>query len=261
MCKRLSTVLAAFGLISGVFAEAGMSAEPSEEAKKCFNTAVEAVKASDTTRAISSYEEAIKASPEYLDAHVNVGAIYYAQGKVDLAASHIEAAARIDSTNAKNFKDLGTLYTQAGKFDQASAALSKLAPLDPTSAASGWFALGGAKKKKGDVAGARSSYELAAKLDPSDSKPLYNLGNIHKDAREFVEAIAMYKRAIAVNPKYVDAYYNLAISSHTLDMDKCVPDYEAFLKVAQGKTSWKAKVTEVQGIVKQIKDYLATKGE
>ncbi len=121
--------------------------------------------------------------------------------------------------------------------------------------------MGAAKKKKGDVAGAKSAYETAIKADPSDSKSYYNLGNIQKDANQFEEAIATYKKAIAANPKYIEAYYNLAIASHSLDMDNCVPDYEAFLKVAQGSSKWKSKVTEVQGIVKQIKDYLATKGE
>ena len=261
MRNRFSTVLAALGLISGVFAAAGVSAEPTEEAKKSFNTAVEAVKAGNTAAAITAYEEAVKASPDYLQAHINVGAIYYEQGKLTEASNHLEAAVKLDSTSADAFKNLGLVHTQAGKFDEASAAFTRVNALDPKAAASGWAALGAAKKKKGDTAGAKSAYEMAIKADPSDSKALYNLGNIQKDASQFEEAIATYRKAIAANPKYTEAYYNLAISSHQLDMDNCVADYEAFLKSAQGKTSWKTKVTEVQGIVKQIKDYLATKGE
>lgn len=261
MRNRISTLLAAFGLISGVFAAAGVSAEPSEEAKKSFNTAVEAVKAGNTAAAITAYEEAVKLSPDYLQAHINVGAIYYEQGKLTEAATHLEAAVKLDTMSADAYKNLGLVHTQAGKFDEATAAFTRLNTLDAKASASGWAALGAAKKKKGDTAGARAAYEMALKADPSDSKTLYNLGNIQKDANQFEEAIATYKKAIAANPKYIEAYYNLAIASHSLDMDNCVADYEAFLKVAAGSSKWKTKVTEVQGIVKQIKDYLATKGE
>lgn len=261
MGKRLSTVLVACGLVSGVFAAAGFSAEPTEEAKKSFNAAVEAVKAGNTAAAITSYEDAIKASPDYLQAHINVGAIYYEQGKLPEAAGHLEAAIKLDSMNADAYKNLGLVHTQAGEFDKASVAFTHLNTIDPKAAASGWSALGAAKKKKGDTAGAKGAYETAVKLDPTDSKAFYNLGNIQKDANQFEDAIATYKKAIAANPKYVEAYYNLAISSHQLDMENCVADYEAFLKVAQGSSKWKGKVTEVQGIVKQIKDYLAAKGE
>lgn len=261
MRNRVSTLLAAFGLISGVFAAAGFTAEPTEEAKKSYNTAVEAAKAGNAAAAVTAYEEAIKASPDYLQAHINVGAIYYEQGKLTEAASHLEAAVKLDSMSADAFKNLGLVHTQAGEFDKATAAFTRLNSLDAKAAGSGWAALGAAKKKKGDTAGAKAAYELALKSDPSDSKTLYNLGNIQKDAQQFGEAIATYKKAIASNPKYTEAYYNLAISSHQLDMDNCVADYEAFLKVAQGSSKWKSKVTEVQGIVKQIKEYLAAKGE
>lgn len=259
--NRLSTVLIALGLFSGVLAATVRAADPTEEAKTQFNAGVEASKAGNAAAAITAYEAAIKAFPDYKQAHINVGAIYYEQGQLGDAASHLEAAVKLDSTSADAQKNLGLVHVQAGKFDEAVAAFTRLNALDPKAAGSGWSALGAAKKKKGDTTGAKSAYEMAVKADPTDSKALYNLGNIQKDRKQFEEAIATYRKAIAANPKYVEAYYNLAISSHQLDMESCVPDYEAFLKVAQGKTAWKDEVAQVQGIVKQIRDYLAAKGE
>jgi len=261
MRNRFSTALVTLTLISSVFAAVGVSAEPTEEAKKSFNAAVEAVKTGNAAAAVTAYEEAVKASPDYLQAHINVGAIYYEQGKLAEATTHLEAAVKLDSTSADAYRNLGLVHTQAGKFDEATAAFTRLNAFDPKSAASGWSALGAAKKKKGDTVGAKAAYEMAIKADPGDAKTLYNLGNMQKDANQFDEAIATYKKAIAANPKYIEAYYNLAISSHQLDMENCVTDYEAFLKAAQGSSKWKSKVAEVQGIVKQIKDYLAAKGE
>lgn len=261
MSKRFKTVVAAIGVVFGLMSASIVSAEPTEEAKKSFNAGVEAAKAGNSAAAITAYEAAIKAYPDYLQAHINAGAIYYEQGKLAEATTHLEAAIKLDSTSADAYKNLGLVHTQAGNFDGATAAFSRLNAIDAKSAGSAWATLGAAKKKKGDVAGAKQAYELAIKADPSDSKTLYNLGNIQKDENRFEDAIATYKKAIAANPKYIEAYYNLAIASHSLDMDNCVDDYEAFLKVAQGSSKWKSKVTEVQGIVKQIKEYLATKGE
>ena len=168
---------------------------------------------------------------------------------------------KLDSNSADAYKNLGLVHTQAGKFDEATAAFTRLFAIDAKTAGSGWAALAAAKKKKGDTTGAKTAYEMAVKADPSDSKSFYNLGNIQKDRKQFDDAIGTYKKAIAANPKYVEAYYNLAITSHQLDQSKCVPDYEAFLKVAQGKSAWKDRVAQVQAIVKQIKDDLASRGE
>ena len=248
-------------LVLLVVAVAGpASAVPTEDAKKAYNSGLEAAKAGKTDSAVAYYESAVKLSPDYLDAHINVGAIYYEKGQLEQAAEHLKAAIALDSTSTDAYKNLGLVYVQDGKYDEATGAINHLTPLDAKKASAVWAAMAQAKKKKGDIEGAKQAYAQAVKTDPSDSKSYYNLGNIQKDNKEYEDAIATYKKAIAQNPKFIEAYYNLAISSHQLDMDHCVPDYEAFLKVAAGSSKWKSKVTEVQGIVKQIKDYLATKG-
>jgi len=257
----VSSMIPALFLVMLVVALAGPTwAAPTEDAKKAYNSGLEAAKAGKTDSAIVYYESAVKLSPDYLDAHINVGAIYYQKGQLDLAATHLKAAVALDSTSADAYKNLGLVYVQDSKFDDATAAINRLNGLDPKKASAVWAAMGQAKKKKGDADGATQAYQQAIKSDPTDSKSYYNLGNIQKDGSQFADAIASYRKAIAQNPKFIEAYYNLAISSHQLDMDHCVPDYDAFLKVAAGSPKWKSKVTEVQGIVKQIKDYLATKG-
>jgi len=43
-------------------------------------------------------------------------------------------------------------------------------------------------------------------------------------------------------------------------MEKCVADYKAFIKVAQGKKGWKAQVTQADSTVAKITAYLEAKG-
>jgi tetratricopeptide (TPR) repeat protein len=235
-------------------------AEITDQAKRDFNRGVELSKAGQADSAIAAYEAAVKASPDYLQAHINAGALYYEKGQLSNAAAHLKAAVALDSTSADAYKNLGLVHVQAGEFDAAAGVLTRLTQLDPKKAAAGWAALGQAKKKKGDAQGAMEAYNKAVKADPTDHKAFYNIGNIQKDAGRFAEAIASYRKAIAVNPKYIEAYYNLAIASHQMDQDQCIPDYQAFLKVAQGTSKWKTKCTEVEKIVKDITAYLDSKG-
>ena len=247
------TFAAAVGVLAVVLAAMTARAEPSEEAKKEFNRAVGLVKEGKADSAISAYEAAIKQTPDYLDAHVNVGALYYEKKQLTDAASHLEAALKLDSTNADAYKTLGLVYVQTDKLDQAMATFTKLGTLDAKKSAAGWVALGQAKKKKGDTAGALDAYNKAVKADPSDSRTLYNMGNLHMGAQHYEDAIASYRKAMAVNPKYTEAYYNLAICSNTLDESKCVADYEAFLKVAGTGSKWKTQVAAAQAKVKELK--------
>lgn len=226
-------------------------AEITEDAKKDFNRGVELSKANQPDSAIAAYEAAIAKSPDYLQAHINVGALYYDKKQLADAARHLKAAVALDSTSAEAYKSLGLIHLQAKDYDASIAAFQRLLVLDPKSQGA-WASLAQALKGKGDSKGAIDAYTHAAQSDPKDPRPYYNVGNIHQSAGRFADAIAAYKKSIAADPKFIEAYYNLAISSQQLDQDKCVPDYQAFVKVAQGSAKWKSKVAEVQKIVDAI---------
>ncbi|MBI3872108.1 MAG: tetratricopeptide repeat protein [candidate division Zixibacteria bacterium] len=228
-----------------------VSAEITEDAKKDFNRGVELSRAKEPDSAIAAYEAAIAKSPDYLQAHINVGALYYDKKQLTDAARHLKAAVTLDSTNVEAYKSLGLIHLQAKDYDASIAAFQRLLVLDPKSKG-GWASLAQALKGKGDSKGAIDAYTHAAESDPKDPRPYCNIGNIHQSAGRFAEAIAAYKKSIAADPRFIDAYYNLAISSQQLDQDKCVPDYQAFIKVAQGAPKWKTKVAEVQKIVGEI---------
>jgi tetratricopeptide (TPR) repeat protein len=235
-------------------------ADISDDAKMKFNGGVEFSTANKPDSAIAAYEAAITLAPEYLQAHINVGALYYEKGDLNQAAEHLNKAVSLDSNNVAALKSLGLVHFKADRYAEAVAAFNRHNALSKTDAGV-WASLGQAHKKLGDDTKALAAYEQAVTLDPKDYKTFYNIGNIHLESKDFEDAIDAYSKAIALNSGYVEAYYNKALASHQLDQDECVPDYEAFIKAAKGKTKWKNQVDQATGIVAQIKDYLDSKGE
>jgi tetratricopeptide (TPR) repeat protein len=55
-------------------------------------------------------------------------------------------------------------------------------------------------------------FDMCARADPADAIALYNLGNIHLARNETRDAMLAYRRAIAREPNFVEARYNLALA-------------------------------------------------
>ena len=65
-------------------------------------------------------------------------------------------------------------------------------------------------KLKGDLEGALTQYETAARIDPSQPMTYFNLGVVHR-ARGYLEpALRAYEYALVLDPNYAAAYQNLA---------------------------------------------------
>ena len=235
-------------------------AEIPDEAKREFNRGIELTEAKKADSAIAAYEAAIKIAPDYLQAHINAGALYYDKGNLQMAASHLNKAVALDSSNVPALKSLGLVHIKADDYAEAIKVF-KLHNAKDDGDAGVWASLALAYSKLEDEDNALAAYKKVVALDPKDYRAWYNIGNIYRKSKDYENAIDAYDQAIQANPKYVDAYYNKAISAHQLDQDTCVPAYEAFLKVARGKSKWKTQVSQVEQIVKQIKDYLDLKGE
>jgi tetratricopeptide (TPR) repeat protein len=261
MAAGMFAIVVVMSLVPGV-----VRAEMSDDAKREYNRAVEFSQAGKTDSAIAAYEASIGLCADIandsmvVQMHINVGALYYEANDLTKAAGHIESALSADSSQAGAYKNLGLVRNKAKDYVKAIAAFERYLTMEPGDATA-WSNLAGAYKSTKNTSKAISSYRKALKADPKDYRAAYNLGNLLQKQNKFDDAIDAYKKAIAANSKHVGAYYNLAISVHQVDMESCVPDYEAFIKVAGNKKKWKAQVTQAKDIVKQIKDYLDLQGE
>jgi tetratricopeptide (TPR) repeat protein len=71
---------------------------------------------------------------------------------------------------------------------------------------------GGLKKAAGDLTGAIALFEQAVAADPTFAIAHYNLGTAHRVRGYLDEAIAAYRQAIALDPTYPQAHQNLGVA-------------------------------------------------
>jgi eukaryotic-like serine/threonine-protein kinase len=87
--------------------------------------------------------------------------------------------------------------------------------------------LGAALLEKGEMEEAIACYKKAIALDPKDHKPHFNLGNTLKDKGQLDEAIACHQKAIALDPKYAGAHYNLGVAlARKGEVDEAIACYQ-----------------------------------
>ncbi|MEK7556307.1 MAG: hypothetical protein AAB523_03435 [Patescibacteria group bacterium] len=73
-----------------------------------------------------------------------------------------------------------------------------------------WLALGINRKIAGDIEGARLAWEYAAALQPLNSVPFFNLGDLdHYYLKNFAQAEKNLRQAITNDPSFIQAYRSL----------------------------------------------------
>ena len=106
-------------------------------------------------------------------------------------------------------KNIALIYNQLGDTEKALAAMNEARVENPEdlnlilTEANVYYAMGNIDKFK-------SLLEYATELDSENPELQYNLGVIAAEANDVENAKIYYSRAIELNPKYVNAYINLA---------------------------------------------------
>ena len=81
-----------------------------------------------------SYKKVILIKPDYLEAHLNLGAVYRAQGNYEDAAKEYKEAIRIDPDDSMVHYNLGDIYYKQGKTDQAIFQFKEVVRINPQDA-------------------------------------------------------------------------------------------------------------------------------
>jgi tetratricopeptide (TPR) repeat protein len=79
--------------------------------------------------AANQYQKAVKADPEYAEAHSNLGYCYRKQGKYDIAVRTYKKAIDLNPKLAEAHEYLGEAYAEMGRFDLAEKHLQVLKDL------------------------------------------------------------------------------------------------------------------------------------
>ena len=135
--------------------------------------------------AVDAYQKALTYTDSkqiHSTAHLHLGIVYKAQGKLELAKTHLqESLARVPDT-VQAYIHLGETYLRQHKLDKAEKA-----------------------------------YRYSIQLNPIYTESYYGLGRVKELQNDFGSAIQQYRLAIEKNPYASDAYYRLSLVLRRID--------------------------------------------
>jgi cytochrome c-type biogenesis protein CcmH/NrfG/TolB-like protein len=218
--------------------------------------------------AADMFARAIDIDSAFVVAQYALGAAHQALGNRWKAAAQFRASTQLDPLYPEPYKALGDLFLAAPRrlFDQAVEAYSKAIELRPFYA-DAYVGLGDAKAAKGDVDGAVAAYQQALvhnplnprmyaslgkiyfsekgqyfeavkvykraiELDPNFLEARLGLGEVYEDKGLYKEAIAEYQRAVELDEKHTGARYNLALVYEKVDPKEAITLWERYIELA-----------------------------
>jgi tetratricopeptide (TPR) repeat protein len=121
----------------------------------------------DFNKALTAYQEALKAAPDTPGMHFNVGDVYYRMLKFPEAKEELEKELAINPDHAQANFEVGEINIKEGKNQEGMAYLQRAVKLDP-SLVEAHRALGRALMSEKQYEEAVRELSLVAKSDPSD---------------------------------------------------------------------------------------------
>ena len=159
--------------------------------------------------ACESYREAVRAAPDYVKAHLNLGIGLEASGATEAAISAYETALAIDSSDPFAAYNLGKLLYTCGRHEEAERLLRQALQSRPAFPEA-QVVLSRVLEAQGNLGAAAAALETAMRLKPDDFGALYLYAGVLLKQDRLDEAQAALKRALAIDPESPDANYALA---------------------------------------------------
>lgn len=162
------------------------------------------------SQAALQFRNAIILETKSSKAHYGLARAYLNLGNPAAAFEELSATVAIQPTNWDAQLDLANLHTARGEFDKATACVEKVLKANPNHPL-GRATLAMKYAATKDWGNAATEFEKAIRLAPDQVDFYTGLGRaVYVASGKLAEAEAVFKRAIAANPKSVPAYLELA---------------------------------------------------
>ena len=145
------------------------------------------------------YWQALQFQPDFPDARNNLGVTLQAQGELEGAVHQYRQALALNSSMLDAHLNLGTALARLDRYDEALACYEQALSLDPYSA-DAHFNAGNALTAKGDSAAAIVRFRRALELRPGFANAHVNLGSAVGKLGNYAEAEQQYRYAVALKP-------------------------------------------------------------
>ncbi len=191
-------------------------------------------------------EDAIRLLKETITERKDIGIaykmladIYDKEGRIDEALMVLKEGLEAVPSYYENFYSYVTLLLSQGRYDEVISMILESRFLKKEIDPEIWNFLGLAYWNKGQIPEARRAYERSISLDEKYAVAYNNLATLHlylfkerKDPDEFEKAIGYFRKAIALDPFYSEAYQGLGIAYlGTQRYDEAVGCFEEILKL------------------------------
>jgi len=160
-----------------------------------------------SAEAVTEYERALRANPKLVKSHNNMALALVELGRLEEAAGHFRTSLELEP-KAEIYSDLGFIMARLGHPDEARADYLRALELDPN-CASAHFNLAVTFVQAGAFGEAEAHYRQALPGRPT-AETHNGLGYVLARRGRTDEAVAEFRKAIDVDPKFTPAYNNLA---------------------------------------------------
>ena len=154
------------------------------------------------------WTDVLQKNPSAWPAHNNLGCIRAEQNKIPEAAEHFEKSLKVFPRNAQAHANLARALTLLGRWSEAEEHFQAALKLKPNSA-DFHKAYGAALAEHGKLEAALQELRAAAQAQP-EADTLVQLAALLRATGATRDAVAEYRRALALNPNQPRALNNLA---------------------------------------------------
>jgi len=184
------------------------------------------------------YDKSIFFADRSLIIDVNNAEPYYYKGMALLetydtanAILNLKIASNIDTNNYSANMQLGAVYYHVN--DSISEIYLKSAIKNQPDDASAHYYLGMLYQENGDFEKALETYSQLFNNKKGSKRAYYNSGYIYLvEIKQFPKAVEMFTEAVALNPAFVEAVYNLGRSYEAMgDFDSARTQYQNAIKI------------------------------
>lgn len=172
------------------------------------------VELGDAHRQLARYDEAEKAFQRAMSleddscASCGLGVVYWKTGRHADAEKAFKHSIQLNPNDVCAYDWSGRMYYEVGRYEDAVGVFQQEIKLSPN--VSAYLFLGNAHTYSGKPAEAVNAYKQAIRLDPNKVMAYTQLGVAYESLKRYEEAINAYQLAIRLMPNEAKAHYGLA---------------------------------------------------
>jgi tetratricopeptide (TPR) repeat protein/peroxiredoxin len=160
--------------------------------------------------------------------YLSYGSVFFQRDYLDQAEASFRIALRDDPTSAEALYGIGSVCLNQQRNAEARdlfARAVKLSPAYPDTLPNAWNNLGILATREGRTDDAVEYFQKALQLSPGHLIALDNLGNAHRQLKQWDEARAAFERALNASPTDPEANYGLGMVYAQIDDTERASEY------------------------------------